>query len=184
MLSLFQRKNGNAALPVMDDDVRRLIGPLRDTAASLECCRDDELQAECRHLKRQIVQGAELTSPEVLVAGLALVVESLKRTHGAELYDVQLYAALMLCRGCIAQMQTGEGKTFVAIATAAHLSMAGRGVHVMTPNSYLADRDCRLAERALQPLGLSAGLTRDQASPSDKQAAYDCDITYGTGHEF
>ncbi|MCA9906053.1 MAG: preprotein translocase subunit SecA, partial [Anaerolineae bacterium] len=105
-------------------------------------------------------------------------------THGAELYDVQLYAALMLCRGCIAQMQTGEGKTFVAIATAAHLSMAGRGVHVMTPNSYLADRDCRLAERALQPLGLSAGLTRDQASPSDKQAAYDCDITYGTGHEF
>ena len=118
----------------------------------------------------------------MLGAGIALANEALRRSQGINLYDVQLLAVIHLAHGRIAQMQTGEGKTFVAIAAAAHFALAGKGVHVMTPNSYLASRDFELAKSVLQPLGMTVGLTPEQGETDVKRAAYDCDVIYGTGH--
>jgi len=88
-----------------------------------------------------------------------------RRGHRIELYDFQLLAVIELARGHIAQMQTGEGKTFVAITTAAHLALAGRGVHVMPPNTYLAKRDAATAEKQHYP-GRAELLRQDTARDS------------------
>ncbi|MCA9085468.1 MAG: hypothetical protein KDA81_15505 [Planctomycetaceae bacterium] len=165
-------------------DAASLIPHIRELARSLESCREDDLQRETGHLRQQLIQGLSVSSPEMLVAGISLAVEALRRSHGVCLYDVQLRAVISLCHGCIAQMQTGEGKTFVAIATAIHLALPGRGVHVMTPNSYLAERDAELASKAFAALGMTVGLTKDRDETLNKRRAYDCDATYGTGHEF
>ncbi|MCL4116339.1 UNVERIFIED_CONTAM: hypothetical protein GTU68_030011 [Idotea baltica] len=123
-------------------------------------------------------------SSELLIGGLSLACEALRRSKGIQLYDVQLLAVLELAQGRIAQMQTGEGKTFVAIATAAVLALEGKGVHVMTPNSYLAERDAEEAAPVLSILGLSVGHSVEQDSDENKHQAYCCDVTYATGHEF
>ncbi|MDG2131005.1 MAG: hypothetical protein P8K08_23605 [Fuerstiella sp.] len=161
-----------------------LIPHIRHLSRTLCSCRDSELECEAESLRREHSVGADHNAPELLVAGIALATEALRRSHSIELYDVQLLAVIQLARGHIAQMQTGEGKTFVAITTAAHLALAGRGVHVMTPNSYLAKRDAATAETCLASLGMTVGLTPEQGQPSEKRLAYDCDVTYGTGHEF
>lgn len=161
-----------------------LIPHIRDLSASLATCDPTQLKAEAASIRNEIAKGASLTSTEVLVAGVSLAVEALRRSLSVALYDVQLTAVLHLAMGRITQMQTGEGKTFAAIATAAHLALAGRGVHVMTPNSYLAERDCETAAQVLSHLGLSVGLTPEQGETLVKRKAYDCDVTYGTGHEF
>lgn len=123
-------------------------------------------------------------SPELLIAGAALAAEAVRRGHGVNLYEVQLLAVIHLAQGKVVQMQTGEGKTFVAIATAAIAALCGSGVHVMTPNAYLAERDRDKAKQALVHLGMTVGLTPERGETADKQKAYDCDVTYGTGHEF
>lgn len=165
-------------------DNERLIQHIRSLASSLQSLSESELQLEAAHLRSQFCAAAEVNSPEQLVAGMAVVFEALRRAHDVRLYDVQLMAVLSLAQGRIAQMQTGEGKTFVAIATAAFLAIPGRGVHVMTPNSYLAERDCELAVSVLAEIGMTVGLTPEQGETTAKQSAYDCDVTYGTGHEF
>ena len=162
----------------------QLIPHIRDLSQSLVSCTRNELFAETANIRQAIRSGTGFSSPEILVAGLSLAVEALRRSHGINLYDVQLLAVIQLAHGRIAQMQTGEGKTFVAISAAAHLALCGRGVHVMTPNTYLAERDSSSASEALSHLGLTVGLTPDQGEPAEKRDAYNCDVTYGTGHEF
>jgi preprotein translocase subunit SecA len=161
-----------------------LIPHIRELSRSLSACPETELEREAESLRRELSSGAEHDAPEVLVAGVALAAEALRRGHRIELYDVQLLAVIQLARGHIAQMQTGEGKTFVAITTASYLALAGRGVHVMTPNTYLAKRDAATANACLASLGMTVGLTPEQGQPGEKRIAYDCDVTYGTGHEF
>jgi preprotein translocase subunit SecA len=139
---------------------------------------------ETEGIRSEIAKGAELTSPDVLVAGISLTSEALRRSLSVNLYDAQLAAVIQLSWGHIAQMQTGEGKTFAAIATAGHLALAGRGVHVMTPNTYLAERDGDTAHAVLSELGMTVGITPEQGETLPKRQAYDCDVTYGTGHEF
>lgn len=165
-------------------DVSTLIPHIRELAAFLQECSEPELAAEAQSLRQELIRGTEIASPELLVAGTALATEALRRAYQVVLYDVQLLAVLNLATGRIVQMATGEGKTFVAITTAVHLALAGKGVHVMTPNSYLAERDCEQARSVFAQLGMTAGLTAEQAEPDDKRQAYDCDVTYGTGHEF
>ena len=161
-----------------------LISHIRDLATGLRSCSASELVLESHSLQRSIAAAGTVSRPDILVAGIALASESLRRACGIQLYDVQLLAVVNLAAGRIAQMATGEGKTFVAITTAAHLALAGRGVHVMTPNTYLAERDHAQAGPVLQKLGMSAGLTPEQGESEDKRIAYDADVTYGTGHEF
>lgn len=161
-----------------------LVKHVRALSETLESVSDEQLCAEVRHLRGELARGLSISDPATLVAGIALGCESLRRTYGVRLYDVQILAAMSMSRRCIAQMQTGEGKTFVALTAAVYLAMAGRGVHVITPNSYLARRDFENALPVTERLGLSAALLPERADVTEKIPAYDADITFGTGHEF
>ena len=161
-----------------------LISHVRELSATLTECRPAELLSEVRTVRSAVFCSGGSYTPEVLIAASALAAEALRRSHRIEMYDVQLLAVLHLAQGRIIQMATGEGKTFVAVAAALILALGGRGVHVMTPNVYLAERDCMTATSAATHLGLTVGLTPEQGAEADKRQAYDCDVTYGTGHEF
>ena len=102
---------------------------------------------------------------------------------GVTLFDVQIHAGLSLTRGCVVEMATGEGKTLAALVPELLLSLSGRGVHVATPNAYLAARDCRTVTPVLELLGVSVGLVLDGALHEDKRQAYACDVAYATGYE-
>lgn len=161
-----------------------LIPHIRELADSLQSAHPDQLLTEVRQIRQELGRGEPLSSPHMLVAGLALACEALRRSRSIRLYDVQLLGAIAMSRRCIAQMQTGEGKTYVAATAAIHLALAGRGVHVITPNVYLAERDQQLAASIASVLQLSVALLPERTDAADKVPAYDADITYGTGHEF
>ncbi|MFN9718524.1 MAG: DEAD/DEAH box helicase, partial [Planctomycetota bacterium] len=161
-----------------------LIPHIRALASQLESAAPEQLRQEVLLVRRELARGHSTGEPHILVAGLALACEALRRARGIRLYDVQLLAAMAMSRRCIAQMQTGEGKTFVAMTAAIYLSLAGRGVHVITPNVYLAERDQKLAESVAAQLGLTVSLLPERVEESKKAPMYDADITYGTGHEF
>lgn len=182
------------AVPTVSERLFRRLSPRRNRAKLLRQIREvadsHSMQTDSQLLQAVYEQKAarrivgDVDPTELLTGGLALACEALRRCKGIQLYDVQLIAAMELAQGRIAQMQTGEGKTFVAIASAAVLALEGKGVHVMTPNMYLAERDAEEAAPVLSVLGLDVGLTVEQDSDQNKHAAYCCDVTYGTGHEF
>jgi preprotein translocase subunit SecA len=115
---------------------------------------------------------------------IALVVESVRRSHGLAAYEVQLRAGLALAEGALVEMATGEGKTLVALLPAFCFGLRGRGAHVATVNSYLAERDAAFARPVFARLGLSVGLLREREAPTAKRTAYACDVTYGVATEF
>jgi preprotein translocase subunit SecA len=158
-------------------DVRRLVADFRGRS-------DGSLGEMAGRLREAVAGGVPRMSPEVLLPAFALAAEALRRTLAVEVYDVQLQAGLVLAGQAVAEMQTGEGKTLAAVAPAFLHALDGRGVHVMTVNAYLAERDWRLLLPAFQWLGLSAGLLRPGAPPDEKRAAYECHVTYGPGCEF
>lgn len=121
---------------------------------------------------------------ERLPEAFAIVREAVVRTQGLRPYDVQIMAGLVMARGQLAEMATGEGKTLVATLPAAVLALAGRGVHVATVNAYLAKRDCELMRGVYELLGLTVALLPEKGPPDRKRAAYAADVTYGTGYEF
>jgi preprotein translocase subunit SecA len=163
-------------------DEDRLIERIRAQAASLQTTSPAELQSTVTRLR-----SAESERPNhlasVLVPAFAAVVEAVRRCHGLNLYDVQLRAGLAMARGDIAELPTGEGKTLAAALPAFLHAVSRRGVHVVTPNSYLAGRDFELLAPVYQSLGCSVGLLGEQAPHLSKPAAYQCDVTYGTGYE-
>ena len=161
-----------------------LIPHIRALADSLNAVTSDQLIAEVGFVRRELARGQSPSEPHLLVAGLALACEALRRSVRVTLYDVQLLATMAMSRKCVVQMQTGEGKTLVAITAALHLSLTGRGVHVVTPNAYLAQRDQNLAAQIAEALGISVALLPEKEESEKKRSAYDCDITYGTGSEF
>ncbi len=118
------------------------------------------------------------------VEAIALIAESVRRTHGLIPYDVQLHAGHVLAVGRVAEMATGEGKTLVALLPAFCFALEGRGVHIATVNSYLAERDCAFARPAFARLGMSVGLLAEKASKPAKHESYASHVTYGVGTEF
>jgi preprotein translocase subunit SecA len=164
--------------------VAPLIDVIRELTAELSRLPVTRLREMCADFRLQLAANSDVAGLDLLAGSLALITESICRGSGVRLYDQQLIAAIGLCQGHIVQMQTGEGKTFAAIAAGASLAMSGRGVHVATPNSYLAERDSQLAQRCLEPLQMTIGLLPERSGGDEKRVAYDCDITYGTGHEF
>ena len=112
------------------------------------------------------------------------VIAAVRQTLGLNLFDVQLHAGVIVSRGAVAEMQTGEGKTLSVAFPAYFKAIAGRGVHVATPNDYLARRDFQKLSPVFRALGLSTGLLDDKATPEQSQSAYLADITYGPGHAF
>ncbi len=162
----------------------QLIPHVRALAESLRSASEGQLRNEVNLIRREMARGHSTTEPHLLIAGLSLATEALRRAENVTLYDVQLLAAIAMSHCCLAQMQTGEGKTFAALAAALHLSLTGRGVHVITPDFYLAERDHELAAKAAYPLGISVSLLPEGVDAAKKARAYDADVTYGTAHEF
>lgn len=176
--------SGHAAKALKHASASQLIPHIRALSDSLCHATDEQLQQEVRVVRTELARGYKPSDAHVIVAGLSLACEAIRRACNVRLYDVQLLAAIAMTGRCIAQMQTGEGKTFVALASALHLALAGRGVHVVTPNVYLAERDSQRAGKVAGVLGLSAALLPERVDAAQKRPAYDADITYGTGHEF
>ncbi|GAA1377777.1 preprotein translocase subunit SecA [Luteococcus sanguinis] len=143
---------------------------------------DDELRGMTEEFRRRLADGETLD--DIMVEAFATVREATKRVLGKRPYDVQLSggAALHWCN--IAEMKTGEGKTIVALAPAYLNALAGKGVHVVTVNDYLAQYQSEQMGRVHHWLGLDVGVILSQMTPAERRAAYNADITYGTNNEF
>lgn len=179
---LLHRLRPCAARPTAVDQAA--VPEIRSLAAGYSGREDSALRDEINTLRERVQSGERPQSPGVIRPAFALIDEALRRTRGFSLYDVQLLAGLALARGSIAEMQTGEGKTLVAALPAIVHALGGRGVHVLTVNSYLAERDFEQLAPVIKLLGLSAGFLGANDSREKKAAAYACDITYGPGYEF
>jgi len=163
---------------------QRLVGKIRVAGTHLTSLNDGALAAQMAELRTRAATGTPFTDDTIIVPAYALVVEAARRVLGITLYDVQLLGGLILADRAIAEMQTGEGKTFVAMLPAALHALRGEGVHVMTVNSYLAGRDFELLAPVYRLLGLTVGRIDSDVEAPAKRAAYACDITYGPGYEF
>src|SRR5208282_5555804 len=159
--------------------VVRQINALEPAIAALS---DTELRAKTVILRERVGSGEGLDA--VLPEAFAIVREAGKRTLQMRHFDMQLIGGMALHYGKIAEMRTGEGKTLVATLPAYLNALAGRGVHIVTVNDYLAQRDADWMGRIYRFLGLTVGINLSQMSHPDKQAAYAADITYGTNNEF
>jgi preprotein translocase subunit SecA len=143
---------------------------------------DSELQAKTAEFRARIAAGATLD--DLLAEAFAVVREASRRVLGMRHFDVQLIGGMVLHFGKIAEMRTGEGKTLTATLAVYLNGLAGKGVHVVTVNDYLASRDAAWMGRLYEFLGLSVGINLSQMPHPAKQAAYAADITYGTNNEF
>jgi preprotein translocase subunit SecA len=143
---------------------------------------DAELRAKTDEYKERYAEGETLD--DLLPEAFATVREAAKRTLGQRHYDVQIMGGAALHLGNIAEMKTGEGKTLVATLPAYLNALAGDGVHVVTVNDYLAERDSEWMGRVHRFLGLSVGVILAHMTPPERREAYNCDITYGTNNEF
>ena len=143
---------------------------------------DQGLRNKTEQFKDRISKGESLES--VLPEAFAVVREAAKRTLGQRHYDVQLMGGAALHKGNIAEMRTGEGKTLVSTLPAYLNALTGKGVHIVTVNDYLAERDSEWMGRVHRFLGLRVGVILSSMSPSERREAYAADITYGTNNEF
>lgn len=143
---------------------------------------DDELKARTSDFKKQLAEGKTLD--DLLVPAFATVREAAKRTLGQRHFDVQLIGGMVLHEGDIAEMKTGEGKTLVATLAVYLNALAGKGVHVVTVNDYLARRDSGWMGQIYGFLGMTTGVIVHGLDDSERKAAYACDITYGTNNEY
>ncbi len=157
----------------------RAINALEPAIAALS---DAELRAKTGALRERVGNGEALDA--VLPEAFAIVREAGKRTLQMRHFDVQLVGGMALHYGKIAEMRTGEGKTLVATLPTYLNALAGRGVHIVTVNDYLAQRDADWMGRIYRFLGLTVGVNLSQMSHAEKQVAYAADITYGTNNEF
>ncbi|HVJ72766.1 MAG TPA: preprotein translocase subunit SecA, partial [Casimicrobiaceae bacterium] len=157
----------------------REINALEPAIAALD---DATLRAKTAELKARVTGGATLE--EVMPEAFAVVREAGKRTLGMRHFDVQLIGGMALHHGKIAEMRTGEGKTLVSTLPGYLNALAGKGVHIVTVNDYLAQRDADWMGRIYRFLGLEVGVNLSQMGHDDKQKAYAADITYGTNNEF
>jgi preprotein translocase subunit SecA len=159
--------------------VVRRINALEPSVSALS---DAELAARTVSLRERVGNGEEIDS--VLPEAFAVVREAGKRTLQMRHFDVQLIGGMVLHHGKIAEMRTGEGKTLVATLPAYLNALTGKGVHIVTVNDYLAQRDADWMGRIYRFLGLNVGVNLTQMAHTEKQAAYAADITYGTNNEF
>ena len=147
----------------------------------LERLSDSDLRARTEMFRKQLADGTDLE--ELLVPAFATVREAAKRTLGQRHFDVQLIGGMVLHQGKIAEMKTGEGKTLVATLPVYLNALAGRGVHVVTVNDYLAKRDADWMGRIYKFLGLTVGCIVHELDDDQRREQYACDVTYGTNNE-
>ncbi|MBG9787654.1 accessory Sec system translocase SecA2 [Brevibacillus laterosporus] len=143
---------------------------------------DDQLKEKTAEFRARLEKGETLN--DILNEAFAVVREASKRVLGMRHFDVQLIGGMVLQEGRIAEMKTGEGKTLVATLATYLNALAGKGVHIVTVNEYLAERDSKIMGELYQFLGMTVGLNINGMSAEQKREAYYCDITYGTNNEF
>ncbi|MDB5478809.1 MAG: preprotein translocase subunit SecA, partial [Alphaproteobacteria bacterium] len=154
------------------------INALEPTISALS---DDELRGKTAQFRQRLATGATLD--QLLPEAFAVVRETTKRVLGTRHYDVQLMGGIALHQGKIPEMRTGEGKTQVALLPVYLNALTGQGVHVVTVNDYLAERDSEWMGRVYTFLGLTVGVILEQIPPEDRREAYACDITYATNNQ-
>lgn len=160
----------------------RTIDKINKLEPEFEQLTDEDLKNKTESLRQLVRDGKKLK--DLAVEAFATVREASKRVLGLRHYDVQLLGGLVLLEGKISEMATGEGKTLVASLASYLIALEGKGVHIITVNDYLAQRDKELIGQIHEFLGLTVGLNIPGMSTTEKQTAYKCDITYGVGTEF
>ena len=166
-------------------EIKRLlpaIDQINRLEPGLERLSDDELRAHTGRFRERVAKGESLDA--LLPEAFAVVREAAKRSLGQRHFDVQLIGGIVLHRGTIAEMKTGEGKTLVATLPVDLNALGGRGVHIVTVNDYLARFHADWMGRAYRFLGLSVGCILHDLTDRERQAAYGADVTYGTNNEF
>ncbi len=166
---------------------RRSAGELALAKRSFARCQslgDDDVATQYARLRLLELTRYRLADDDSLVEAIALGAAAMKSSIGLIPYRVQHQAAMVMARGAIAEMATGEGKTICVALAAIALAVRGYGVHVATANDYLAERDCLQMNQVFAKLGLTAGLVKSQMTNGVKRSAYDCDITYSTADAF
>jgi preprotein translocase subunit SecA len=161
---------------------RPKVAAINALEAEYQALSDEELRAKTQQFRAEFAAGKTLD--ELLPDAFATVREGAKRALGQRHFDVQLIGGMVLHEGAIAEMRTGEGKTLVATLAVYLNALAGRGVHVVTVNDYLASRDAGWMGRVYNFLGLTVGVIVHGLDDSERRASYACDITYGTNNEF
>jgi preprotein translocase subunit SecA len=162
--------------------IQSLVDKINQLEPKISPLTDDRLLAKTAEFRERIERGESIE--EILPEAFAVVREAAKRTLGERHYDVQLIGGIVLHRGKIAEMATGEGKTLVSTLPAYLNALEGKGVHIVTVNDYLAKRDREWMGVIYRFLGLSVGVILHELNDRERQEAYRCDITYGTNNEF
>ncbi|WP_395672883.1 preprotein translocase subunit SecA [Phenylobacterium sp.] len=180
-MSIFQRFFGSSNERKVKSMTAR-VGKINALEPQVQALSDAELRAKTDEFRSRLASGAKLD--DLLEEAFAVVREASRRVLGQRHYDVQLVGGMVLHQGGIAEMRTGEGKTLVATAPTYLNALAGKGVHVITVNDYLAQRDAEWMGQVYRFLGLSVGVIVHGLSQGQRQAAYNSDITYGTNNEF
>ncbi len=160
----------------------QIVQKINGFEAAIGALSDDALRGKTDEFRQRYAQGETLD--DLLPEAFAVVREAGKRVLGMRHFDVQMIGGMVLHYGKIAEMRTGEGKTLVATLPSYLNAISGKGVHVITVNDYLAQRDAEWMGRLHRFLGLSVGVNLSQMPHEQKQAAYAADITYGTNNEF
>jgi preprotein translocase subunit SecA len=159
-----------------------LVAAVNAKEPETKALSDEQLRAKTAEFRLRFEQGETLE--DLLPEAFAVVREAGRRVLNMRHFDVQLIGGMVLHRGKIAEMKTGEGKTLVATLPAYLNGLEGKGVHVVTVNDYLARRDSEWMGRIYRFLGMSVGVIQHELNDQERQVAYGCDITYGTNNEF
>ena len=162
--------------------LRPIVAAINEKEAWAASLSAEDFPKQTQIFKEQLASGKTLD--DILVDAFALAREAAKRVLGERAYDVQLMGSLVLHSGRITEMKTGEGKTLMCVAAAYLNSLAGKGVHIITVNDYLAERDAAWMRPVYAYMGQTVGTILSNMDNEAKRAAYACDITYGTNNEF
>ncbi|RDW16526.1 preprotein translocase subunit SecA [Oceanobacillus arenosus] len=162
--------------------IQKQVDLIEAKEPEIEKLSDDELKQKTAEFRERYANGESID--DMLIEAFAVVREAAKRVLGMRPYGVQLMGGIALHEGNISEMKTGEGKTLASTLPAYLNAIAGKGVHIITVNEYLAERDAKQMGELYEFLGLTVGLNGNGLSKEEKRDAYNCDITYGTNNEF
>lgn len=162
--------------------LQKIVVRINELESSLEALSDEELKAKTAEFKQRFDEGE--STDALLPEAFAVVREASKRTLQMRHFDVQMIGGIVLHEGSISEMRTGEGKTLMATLPAYLNGLTGKGVHLVTVNEYLAERDANWMRPLYEFLGLTVGIIGSGQTPELKKEAYNCSITYGTNNEF
>ena len=181
MLGTIARKIFGSANDRYIKKLNKIVQQINSFEPSISKLTDEELRAKTVEFKKRLADG--YTLDDLLPEAFAVVREAAKRTLGQRHYDVQLIGGIVLHRGQIAEMKTGEGKTLVATLAAYLNALEGKGVHIVTVNDYLAKRDAEWMGQVYRFLGLSVDYIVHEKNDEQRRTAYNCDIIYATNNE-